>query len=241
MGQARSIAAAGTSPPVISNQPESPLRPYALCGVIAPIFFALMVIMEGLLVPGYSQVSQPISDLGAYALYGSKALFQNLNFWVFGLLVVSFAIGLKHELPASRAITASMGVFGAMIFLAGVFPDEPSPWPAGAHGLVSIAAFVSIILSQFFAWRRLRRPVGDEGAHWVHYGRISLVTMVLSIIMFVLYGAFGQPGSLIGGLVQRMFLVVPWLWIEIMSLRLLRLSKRWSQGVGDKDSDLNRF
>lgn len=135
MGHAQSIFQSGTCLPAISNYPESHLRWYAVCGVIAPIYFALMVIVEGLLVRGYSQVSQPISDLGAYVLYGSYALLQNLNFWVFSLLVVTFAIGLKHELPSSRAITTSMAVFGAMIFLAGVFPDEPSPWPAGAHGI----------------------------------------------------------------------------------------------------------
>ncbi len=56
---------------VMAAQFSGNLKLYALCGVIAPIFFTLMVIVEGFVVTGYSQVSQHISDLGAYSLYGS--------------------------------------------------------------------------------------------------------------------------------------------------------------------------
>jgi len=112
---------------MISNLSRSHLRLYALCGVIAPIFFVLMVIVEGLLVPGYSHMSQQVSDLGAYALYGSYALLQNLNFCVFGILVVAFAIGLGHELPASRAITTSLCLFGALFFPVGLLPRRTHP------------------------------------------------------------------------------------------------------------------
>lgn len=211
--------------PMISNLSRSHLRLYALCGVIAPIFFVLMVIVESLLVPGYSQMSQQVSDLGAYALYGSYALLQNLNFCVFGILVVAFAIGLGHELPASRAITTSLGLFGALFFLLGFFPDEPTPWPAVAHYLIAWAGGVSILLSEFFAWRRLRRPIADEGVGWTRYGRFSLVSLVLAVISFISFATFGQPGSPITGLLQRVFMAVLLLWIEVMSLRLLRLSK----------------
>jgi len=184
-----------------------------------------MVIIEGLLVPSYSHMSQQVSDLGAYALYGSYALLQNLNFCVFGILAVAFAIGLRRELPASRAITTSLGLFGALFFLLGFFPDEPTPWPAVAHYLIAWTGGVSILLSEFFAWRRLRRPVADEGVDWTRYGRFSLVSLVLAVISFISYATFGQPGSPIAGLLQRVFMAFLLLWIEVMALRLLRLSK----------------
>ena len=204
---------------------ERSLRPYALCGVIAPVLFAGLVAVEGSLVRGYSHVSQPISDLGAYALYGSYALVQDANFWIFGVLVVLLAFGLSRSPAGSRAITAPMGVFGAMIFLAGVFPDQPSPWPGAAHGLVSVAAFISIIASQFFAWRRWGRS-GTEGAIWDSVSKFSAMTFALSVLMFILYGILGQPGSAIGGLVQRVFLAVPWIWVEGVSVKFFRLQDR---------------
>jgi hypothetical membrane protein len=208
-----------------SNLSRSHLRLYSLCGVIAPIFFVLMVIVEGLLVPGYSHVSQQVSDLGAYALYGSYALLQNLNFCVFGTLVIAFAIGLRHELPASRAITTSLGLCGVLFFLLGFFPDEPIPWPAAAHYLIAQASGLSILLSEFFAWRRLRHSVADEGVGWTRYGRFSLVSLVLAVISFITYATFGQRGSPIAGLLQRVMGAFILLWIEVMALRLLQLSK----------------
>jgi hypothetical membrane protein len=214
-----------SSAPMISNMPRSHLRLYAICGVIAPIFFVLMVIVEGFLVTGYSHMTQQVSDLGAYALYGSLALLQNLNFCVFGILVVSFAIGLGQELPTSRAITVTLGSFGTMFFLLGFFPDEPTPWPAAAHYVISWIGGFSILLSQFFTWRRLRRPITDEGVGWTKYSKFSLASLVLAVISFIIFAAFGQPGSPITGLLQRVMGAFILLWIEVMALRLLRSSK----------------
>jgi hypothetical membrane protein len=214
-----------SSAPTVSNMPRSHLRLYAICGVIAPTFFALMVIVEGFLVTGYSHMTQQVSDLGAYALYGSYALLQNLNFCVFGILVVVFAIGLREELPTSRAIAATLGLFGVMFFLLGFFPDEPTPWPAAAHYIIAWIGGFSILLSQFFTWRGLRRPITDEGVGWTKYSKFSLASLVLGIISFVLFAVFGQPGSPVTGLLQRVMIVFWLLWIEVMALRLLQLSK----------------
>jgi len=210
---------------VISSMSRSHLRLYAICGVIAPIFFVLMVFLEGFLVTGYSHMTQQVSDLGAYALYGSYALLQNLNFCVFGILVVAFAVGLRQELPSSRGITLTLGLFGVMFFLLGFFPDEPTPWPAVAHYLIAWAGGVSILLSEFFAWRKLHRPIEGKGVGWTKYGRFSLVSLVLAVISFISFAAFGQPGSPITGLLQRVFMAFLLLWIEAMALRLLQLSK----------------
>jgi hypothetical membrane protein len=200
-------------------------RLYALCGVIAPIFFVLMVVVEGFLVTGYSHMTQQVSDLGAYTLYGSYALLQNLNFCVFGTLVVAFAIGLRQELPASRVMTASLGLFGAMFFLLGFFPDQPTPWPAAAHYLLAQVSGLSILISEFSAWRGLHRPVADKEGAWARYGTFSHASLVLAVISFLVYAIFGQPGSLVAGLLQRVMLFFMLLWIEVMALRLFRLAK----------------
>jgi hypothetical membrane protein len=184
-----------------------------------------MVIVEGFLVAGYSHMTQQVSDLGAYALYGSYALLQNLNFCVFGALVVAFAIGLRHELPASRAMTTLLGVCGALFFLVGFFPDEPTPWPAAAHYLLAQVSGLAIFFSEFFAWRSLRHPIAGEDVGWTRYGWFSLVSLVLAVISFILFAAFGQPGSPITGLLQRVMGAFILLWIEVMALRLLQLSK----------------
>jgi hypothetical membrane protein len=206
----------------------SNLRLYALCGVIAPIFFAGMVLVEGFLVSGYSQISQNISDLGAYALYGSYAILQNLNFWIFGILVVAFALGLRRSFPHSRAVIVSLVIFGLGTFSGGLFQDQPFPFPGAAHGTAAIVAFVAVILCQFLAWRRLRHTDAEEERGWGRYRTYSLVSGLLSIALLSLY--FSPPESIAGvvitGLKQRAFAIVPWSWVEIMALRLYRLSNQ---------------
>jgi hypothetical membrane protein len=201
---------------------SSRVKAAAICGIIAPVFFALMVIVESFVVIGYDQVSQQISDLGASALYGSYSLLQNLNFGVFGILVTALAAGVKRALRASMVFPWSLGLFGGLVFLAGVFQDQPSPWPGGAHALIAVTAFVVIIISQFFSWRTFRRASSGEETSLNRFAQFSLITLVLSVIMFVLNSIF--YGSSIGGLMQRVFLTVAFLWIEGISLWLLRFS-----------------
>jgi len=209
---------------MISNTPRSHIRLYAICGVIAPIFFVLMVVIEGFLVTGYSHMTQQVSDLGAYTLYGSYAVLQNLNFCVFGILVVAFALGLRQQLSGSRVMTTSLVLGGALFFLVGFFPDQPAPWPAAAHYLLAQLSGLSVFVSEFFAWRRLRHSAADEGA-WARYGTFSLASLVLIIVSFFIFAIFGQPGSPITGLLQRVFGFFVLLWIEVMALKLFRLAK----------------
>jgi hypothetical membrane protein len=210
---------------VISSTPRSHLRLYAICGVIAPIFFVMMVVVEGFLVTGYSHMTQQVSDLGAYTLYGSYALLQNLNFCVFGILVIALAMGLRQQLPASRIMTTSLALCGTLFFLIGFFPDQPTPWPAVAHYLLAQLSGLSIFVSEFFAWRRLRRPAAGEEDAWTSYGAFSLASLVLAIISFLVFAIFGQPGSPVTGLLQRVMGFFILLWIEVMALRLFRLAK----------------
>jgi len=57
------------------------------------------------------------------------------------------------------------------------------------------------------------------------YGRFSLVILALMVVSFVVLAMFGQPGSPVRGLVQRVAEAPVLVWIEVMALGLLRLSK----------------
>ncbi len=225
LAEAKEYTASTTETATIAARSGDNLRFYALCGMIAPIFFACMVIIEQSVVPDYSWISQHISDLGAYALYGSYAILQNLNFWIFGILVVVFALGFGRGFPQSRAVTASLAIFGMMALSAGLFPDEPFPFPGVIHDVVSIVGFVAVILCQFLVWLRLRHVDAEQENLWGRYRTYSLVSGVLSIVLLI-----GPPESIAGvvvtGLKQRAFIVVPWSWVEVMALKLFRLSSQ---------------
>ena len=80
---------------------------------------------ESLLRPGYSQYYNFVSDLGV----GHLAVLQNINFIVFGILTILFAIGLRNGLPTPQGKALKTGIWFVILFalgvlLAGIFPES---------------------------------------------------------------------------------------------------------------------
>jgi hypothetical membrane protein len=195
-------------------------RIFAICGIVAPVLFTMMVAVESLLRPGYSQVSNYVSDLGT----GPHAIVQNANFIVFGLLTLGFAMGLHGALPAARGRASKAGValvvvFGMGVLLAGVFPED---YLSGAeHQSVSSVAFIASVAAQLLIWRGLR---GGERTVWGGYRAYSLVSGLLTLVLLLGFGYYaGGPDQ---GAAQRVFLAVPWVWVTVTGLKLYSLTKR---------------
>lgn len=194
---------------------------FALCGIIAPILFTILVIIESLLRPGYSQIFNDVSDLGI----GPYSIIQNISFIVFGLLSIGFALGLGNKLPhrAGKVTKWLVIVFGLCIILAGVTlifvgADVTYAKDVVSHGLISAIAFLVIIVAQFLTWLALR---GSDSAIWGHYRKYSLISGLLSIItlMFLSYTQF----SSFHGASERLFIAVWMIWIFITGLKLYSL------------------
>ena len=221
----------GRNRPLTDKVRVSHHKLYGLCGVIAPIFWVAMILVEHSLIPSFSWTTQQTSDLGAWILYGSHALLQNVNFVVFGILVVALAVGLRSELPRFRAIGPLVGLFGIAFLLTGVFPDQPNPWPGEVHSLFSTVGSISLIVAQFYAWMRLRRPSAGIRSGWAKYAIFSLVCFVASLALLFVDLTFGQPGSSVAGVLENAFSAPLLVWLEVMGLRLLRLPQASGSGV----------
>ncbi|MGB7969116.1 MAG: DUF998 domain-containing protein [Methanobacterium sp.] len=194
---------------------------YAICGIIAPIIFWIMVIVESILRPGYSQYYNFVSDLGV----GHLAILQNINFIVFGILTIIFALGLRNGLPTPQGRSLKAGVWFVILFalgvlLAGVFPE--SFLSANPHNIVSATAFVAIIAAQLLIWQGLKNR---DKTVWGRYATYSFISGLLSLILVIflkvaiLYGFYP-------GLSQRVFLIVSWAWIGITGIKLYRLTHK---------------
>jgi hypothetical membrane protein len=72
----------------------------AVCGMAAPILFALAVIVFGFLREGYSHISQAMSDLGE--IRSPNLAGQNVNFILTGLLILAFSFGLYRGTSIAR-------------------------------------------------------------------------------------------------------------------------------------------
>jgi hypothetical membrane protein len=75
-------------------------RTLAVAGIVGPVLFTVGFLVLGLVRRGeYDPVAQQISDLTA----GRYGWAQQLNFVVFGLLMIAFAVGLQQGVRATRA------------------------------------------------------------------------------------------------------------------------------------------
>jgi hypothetical membrane protein len=194
---------------------------YAICGIVAPIIFWFMVIVESILRPGYSSYYNFVSDLGV----GHLAVLQNINFIVFGLLTIGLALGLRVGLPAPQGRALKTGIWCVILFalgvlLAGVFPE--SYLSANPHNIVSATAFVAIIAAQLLVWQGLKN---EDSTIWAGYATYSLISGLLSLIL-VIFLKFAMLYGIYPGLSQRAFLIVSWIWIGITGIKLYRLTQK---------------
>src|SRR5688572_30295106 len=74
------------------------VRTLALAGIVGPIFFTVLVVVQGFLRPEYSHVKMPISALAAWP----TGWIQTINFYVVGLLMIAFAVALHLGVQATR-------------------------------------------------------------------------------------------------------------------------------------------
>ncbi|TLY00515.1 MAG: DUF998 domain-containing protein [Thaumarchaeota archaeon] len=73
-------------------------RASALAGIIGPVVFVTVYTVFGLATPGYSPLTQVISNL-ELAPYG---WIQQLNFLQCGTLIIIFAVGFHGAMPEAR-------------------------------------------------------------------------------------------------------------------------------------------
>ncbi len=70
-----------------------------LCGVIGPLLFILVLLIEGATRPGYSAWR----TAGSYLALSNQGWEQIANFIVCGSLIIAFAVGLRRIWRAGRA------------------------------------------------------------------------------------------------------------------------------------------
>lgn len=190
----------------------------------APLLMLVLWTIASLLRPGYDQLNQYGSELGT----GPNAFIMNTNFVVTGLLIVAFAIGLLKNIDGGRWVLIGsilLGLFGVGEAVGGFFLCDPGCPVAAqsfsqlAHNADAVIAFVAIALAPLLVSLGLKSHL-----RWQGYRSYSLATGIIAIVLFLVFSAasLGYLGFV--GLFQRLFLSVPFLWIEVVALRLLRIS-----------------
>jgi hypothetical membrane protein len=197
------------------------MRKLALAGIVAPIWFTALVVLQGFLQPDYSHVRLPISALAAWP----TGWIQNVNFYVTGALTMIFALVLHRGVRPTRrgAIGCALSAMGGLgIVLAGIFPWKMVngvPTETPPHVVGAIMAFAAGGLGFVVISRRLR-----VDPQWRDLATYTMWTGVAVLLLFITVGFFavedGAPLHSWAGLLQRVLVAVWFACTIVLAVRL---------------------
>jgi len=219
-------------------------------GIVGPLAFITVFLLEGFTRPGYSQWRHYVSQLAT----GPGGWMQVVNFVVCGSLVFLFAIALRKAIKGTRGAIGGpvlLGVFGIDLIVAGVFSTDPAlGYPVGAdqvhtahgviHGLAGLVAFTSLPAAAFVMAWHFGGEVG--GRRWTLYsaaiGALVIVMFIAMTTTSALDGVGRWPNAPTGFL-QRIAIIGGWTWIAMVAWHQLRF--RAGRGAhGDDRGDVRR-
>jgi hypothetical membrane protein len=194
-----------------------------VAGVIGPILFVLVATIAGLLRPGYSVMSEAISNLGV----GTNAWIQNSNFIITGLLFIAFAFGFYQRMQtvirrvSLNIITFLLLLAGAALTIECFFStDIPGYPPQTIHGTVHdttfLVIFVSLMIVFFIVGWQLRKTPS-----WRKYSWYSNITGMIAVVLLIVNFYTSDHVPQVAGLIERIFIVVTFAWYARTGYQLL--------------------
>ena len=187
------------------------LRLTGWAGIIGPVLFTLTFVGQELFrMEEYSPMAEPVSALAA----GSNGWIQDVNFVVFGVLTMIFAVGLHLGLrptrfgvvgPALFFVTGIANIMGGLFFplredAAGVTYDP------GGHQQVGMTFFLGSTLALIVISFRVARDPAWRGL-WVFIVAVAVALVVGNMIMVRLVIPDDAPLHEWAGLAQRILVL----------------------------------
>ena len=184
-----------------------------------PLGALFAIILTGLLMPGYSSISQHMSELGMLDHPAARVL--HIAAVVSGASVLLFGIGLAlHPLGCFRFSAMAAVIFGVAYATGGIFHSGP------LHGLYGATMFY-VLVPVFFA---VELPVQLRDSFIL---RVSLLASLLSLTyMWFMFSGL-EPQS-IRGLTQRIGGLIIFGWYPLASYWLLRATRVANQSASGR-------
>ena len=188
-----------------------------LAGPLAAVIFCVGVIAMPLLIPGYSQVHQTVSEIGMvgspmHIPFTIMLCVVALCMLIFGWALRSESIGAGHS-PLAGYLTACMAISAAGV---GVFA-----FPSPLHNYFGMSELIGYQapLALAIIWRGDRRAMAVVRVSW-------LMTVLMWTAIGLNLSVLDRGGSLwaherpIYGLVQRSLFAVFFIWCAAVGLLL---------------------
>lgn len=188
------------------------------------VVFWVVVVVLGVLTPGYNPVMEFISTLGAVG--ASYAAVQRLNFVLLGISLIAFAVGLHRWNGASRRPgmgTLLMALSGLGVVGAGLFQSDPAA-PNSTTNLVHDATTGLSLLAGIAGVTLISRRL-DRDSRWPRHPFATSATVVTLLVSATLF--FAAIDTVWVGLAQRLFVGVLTGWTSYHAYRFFWFLRDW--------------
>ena len=195
-----------------------PAAPFALAGVLLPIWLLGGSLLLGLTRPGYEPLRDAISELGERG--APTALVWNVaGFGIVAILYAAYAVAIRagfgpgwlFRLTVLQAVLIAAGA--ALACDPGCPPVPQTPMMLG-HTIAGLAFFAITTLLPLVAWRTFR---GQPA--WRSWARPSLAVGAILVALFFIGPALGEDRV---GALQRLDLLLALSWQAAVALHLHR-------------------
>jgi hypothetical protein len=193
----------------------------ALAGMGGPIILIAADYSAAFSQPGYNLLRDSISSLA----WTSMGWIQTIGFLAMGLLTELFVAGLFFNIKGTKGFSLGIGLlvlFGFGLLLIGAFHTDYTGVPptinGTIHGWAAKSIFLIFMVSSFLIAPSLRTNPG-----WKPLFIYSLAASSAALILIIL-GVWITDGNFHFGLYERLLVADTIIWVEVMSIRLLRIS-----------------
>lgn len=203
-------------------------------GVAGPVVFAAASVVATFVQTSYSWRREDLSALAA--LDAQHAWIMITGSVVLGFCTLALAVGLRDQTGQGDAAAVGpimLFVAGAAIVGDGLMRNDCSTelrvcadkvrsgdisWHHHGHDFTSIVIFLVLLIAPLVFADAFRSTT-----HWARLRFYCLFTAVLSMFFFVLYVVGPVTSHTWQGLLERMFVLVPLLWIAVLGARLTQV------------------
>jgi hypothetical protein len=199
---------------------------FFVCGMLFPVVYIIMTILGGALRPGYSHISDTVSELLSPGAPNKSLLiiFQITHALLgslFGIGVLQFVRGSEHNTLIGRIGAGMIIAAGVATIATAIFPQDASGAPptfAGVlHGILVFGVLVPFtILSTLLIGIWLKQA---DIFPW--FRTYSFITIGASILLAGLAGA--TLDTPIMGLTERLGVLAGFQWTFVLALKLFLL------------------
>ncbi len=198
----------------------------SLIGMLIPISYISLLIIMGVLVPGYNHMTQMLSTLGGIG--GFRGDIFNIGVGTMGVLIIFFAIELTRAVNQRKArlkgvflfILGGLGLIGAAIMNCnqGCTIDLSQDPIRALHGIFALIASISLTFAPLPFYSRFK-----QDPQWEKLAAFTLTTVILSTISTIMFYIMFVTNILpnIIGLMQRLGFLFVLIWIGVSSIVLL--------------------